>query len=88
MKIVISDTGGMELRVDDDKCYEMDFNSGMISQVSGGSGYKLNRKPPETKEEKVVRCLKGDFEKLIGMSFDEFCEIRNKIIEEQPEKLI
>ena len=42
----------------------------------------------ETSEEKVIRFLKGDFEKQIGMSFDEFTKIRNEIIEKCPEKLI
>ena len=43
---------------------------------------------PETKEKKVIRMLKGDFEKYTGMSYAEFEEIKNDLIENHPEKLI
>lgn len=49
---------------------------------------KIPDAPNETPTEKVIRYLKGDFEKQIGMSFDEFTKIRNEIIESSPEKLI
>lgn len=42
----------------------------------------------ETNEELVIRMLHGDFEKLVGLSFCEFCRIRNEILESHPEKLI
>lgn len=45
-------------------------------------------KPPETEHEKVVRILKGDFEKKFGMSYDRFVEIYNEILKNDPEKLI
>lgn len=42
----------------------------------------------ETDEAKVIRLVKGDFEKQIGMSFDRFQEILKTIISVNPEKLI
>ncbi len=42
----------------------------------------------ETKEEKVVRFIKGDFERLTGMSFDEFCTIHEGLMDKYPEKFI
>lgn len=42
----------------------------------------------ETKEETVIRLLKGGFEEQHGMSFDEFVKIQNDLIKHKPEKLI
>lgn len=42
----------------------------------------------ETEEEKVIRILKGDFEKTFGISWDRFQIVYNKILESNPEKLI
>lgn len=44
--------------------------------------------PYETDEEKVIKILKGDFEKKFGMSFEKFIDIYNNIINTSPEKLI
>ena len=42
----------------------------------------------ETDEAKVVRILKGDFEKKFGITFDKFTETYHKMLEKCPEKLI
>ena len=42
----------------------------------------------ETDEQKVIRILKGDFEKKFGMTFEKFIEVRESILEHNPEKLI
>lgn len=49
-----------------------------------GNGYTLQ----ETKEERVIRLLKKDFEKNNCISFDEFMKIFNDIKTNKPEKLI
>lgn len=70
-----------------------------ISCVGGGGGaggsvgYASSRSiiPSNITEhphDKVVRILKGDFEKFFGMSFDKFTELYNEILENYPEKLI
>lgn len=43
---------------------------------------------PETKQEKVIRLLKRDFEEYTGISYEEFETIRRDLIENHPEKLI
>lgn len=45
-------------------------------------------KKTESDEDKVVRILKGDFEKKFGMSFEKFIEVYNKLLDDSPEKLI
>ena len=45
-------------------------------------------KPIETEEDKVIRLLKGDFEKKTGITFERFIEVYNSILEKNPEKLI
>lgn len=45
-------------------------------------------KKTETTKAKVIRLLKGDFEKKLGISFETFIETYNKILEESPEDLI
>ncbi len=42
----------------------------------------------ESNEDFVVRMLKGGFEEQMGMTFEEFCRIRNEILQTNPEKLI
>ncbi len=42
----------------------------------------------ETEHEKVVRILKGDFEKKFGMTFERFIEVYHDMMEQHPEKLI
>ena len=42
----------------------------------------------ESDEDKVIRILKKDFEAKHGMSFDKFIETYNKILANNPEKLI
>jgi len=42
----------------------------------------------ETEEDKVIKILKGGFEKKFNMSFEKFIEIYNNILENSPEKLI
>lgn len=41
-----------------------------------------------TDEEKVLKILKGGFEKEFGMTYEKFKEIYETILEENPEKLI
>ena len=43
---------------------------------------------PETKEQKVIRMLKGDFERYVGMPYSEFEQIREDLMKNNPEKLI
>ena len=45
-------------------------------------------RPAETEEEIVARLLKGDFERITGVSFERFCELREYLIENNPEMLI
>lgn len=42
----------------------------------------------ETDEEKVVRILKGDFEKKFGMTYEKFKNVYDIILRDNPEKLI
>ena len=42
----------------------------------------------EFKKDKVKRLLKGEFERIHGMSFDEFISIYNHILETSPEEFI
>ena len=42
----------------------------------------------ESKEKIVIRLLKGDFETKTGITFEDFIETYNKILEYSPEKLI
>lgn len=54
--------------------------------------YLIHRKPgatvDETKEERVKRLIKRDFEYNNGMSFDDFMQTYKKIILDNPELLI
>ena len=43
---------------------------------------------PETEHDKVVRILKGDFEKRFGMKFERFIEVYHEIVKDHPERLI
>lgn len=47
-----------------------------------------NKKPVETEEQKVLRILKGDFERQFGMTFDRFIEVRERMLETNPERFI
>jgi hypothetical protein len=42
----------------------------------------------ETDEEIVIRMLRGDFEQVVGVPYDKFCEIHKTLVENNPEKLI
>jgi len=77
-----------------------DNNNGTFSIV-GGDGFStklynsfeyahaaIENDGEENPHDKVVRILKGDFEKKFGMSFDEFNKIYNEILKTCPEKLI
>jgi hypothetical protein len=44
--------------------------------------------PPLSEEEKVVKLLKGGFEEKHGLTFDKFIEVYNKLLQDNPEKLI
>lgn len=48
----------------------------------------LNTAPKETTQETVIRMLKGDFQKVVGVSFEDFIEAYHSLIENNPEKLI
>ena len=48
----------------------------------------LNTSPKETTQETVIRMLKGDFQKVVGVSFEDFMEAYHSLIENNPEKLI
>ena len=77
-------------------------NEFLITYRSGDSyygeldecGYGVNNyffscdKKQKTKEEIVLKLLKGDFEKNNGITFEDFIETYNKILENSPEKLI
>lgn len=39
-------------------------------------------------EEKVIRLIKGDFEKYCGLSFDDFIKTHDHLLKNNPEKLI
>lgn len=43
---------------------------------------------PKTKKEKVIEIAKGEFEAQFGMTIQEFQEIYEEIVEENPESLI
>lgn len=49
---------------------------------------KLGSEPELNEHDKVVKILKGDFEKKFGMTYDRFVEIYNEILKNNPEKLI
>lgn len=50
--------------------------------------FKKQTIEPETDEEKVIRLMKGGFEKHHGITFERFIEIYHCILEKSPEKLI
>ncbi len=56
----------------------------------GEDSYTLKKKaaPKETDDQKVIRILKGDFEKKFGMTFEKFIETYHGLLETSPEKLI
>ena len=43
---------------------------------------------PMTPQERVISLLKGGFENRCGISFDEFIQVYNELLEHNPEKLI
>lgn len=43
---------------------------------------------PITPQERVISLLKGGFEIRCGISFDEFIQVYNELLEHNPEKLI
>ena len=43
---------------------------------------------PMTPQERVINLLKGGFENRCGISFDEFIQVYNELLEHNPEKLI
>lgn len=45
-------------------------------------------KSTESEQDFVIRMMKGDFENHMGMSFERFCQIYKKTLEDEPEKLI
>jgi hypothetical protein len=59
-----------------------------IDKIIDGLMSKYNKKPIETDEEIVIRMLRGDFEKTVGISFGRFFELYRNIVENKPEKLI
>ena len=59
-----------------------DIDAELIKQITSAM------KPIETEEEKVIKLLKGDFEKKTGITFERFIEVYNSILENNPEKLI
>lgn len=83
MSIVLNEWLTLTSNCDDHPKYfiEPDYSRGGLRQ----DGIKITT---ETKEQKVVRLLKGDFEKYTGMSYEEFDEIHKRLIENYPEKLI
>lgn len=50
--------------------------------------YKTQNIATETDQEKVLRIVKGDFEKKFGMPLDRFNEVLGEIYKNNPEKLI
>ena len=44
--------------------------------------------PQESDQDKVVKLLKGGFEKIHGITFERFMEVYYEIVETCPEKLI
>lgn len=56
----------------------------------GEDSYTRRKKvvPKETDDQKVIRILKGDFEKKFGMTFEKFIETYHRLLETSPEKLI
>ena len=64
----------------------------MVAKIAKNSVYgsfgSLSKRSFETNEEFVVRMLKGDFEKAMGMSYSDFEKTRNHLVENKPEMLI
>ena len=64
----------------------------MIAKLAKNSVYgsfgSLSKRSFETNEDFVVRMLKGDFEKHMGIEYSEFEKVRNHLVENEPEKLI
>ena len=59
----------------------------LIAKIAKNSVYgsfrSLAKRSSESDEEFVIRMLKGDFEKIAGVSFDKFYEIRDCIVKQQ-----
>lgn len=77
------------------ECAASDISFDTISEVMKRLKYQAELstteyKPlrNETDEEKVIRLLKGDFEKQCEISFEKFMEIYTLIVKTSPEKLI
>ncbi len=64
--------------------------AGKMPTQAIGRGLRQNgmNVKPETKQERVIRLLKRDFEEYTGISYEEFEAIRRDLIENHPEKLI
>ncbi len=64
----------------------------LIAKIAKNSVYgafgSLSKRSSETDEEFVIRMLKGDFEKHMGVSHSTFETIRRDLIENHPEKLV
>lgn len=48
----------------------------------------VSRMQNESEQDLVVRMIKGDFEKLVGMSFDRFYALYKQTIETNPERFV
>ena len=65
-----------------------DYTNDFEFQKEYMADFNTKSAPVETDEQKVIRILKGDFEKKFGMTFEKFIEVRETILEHNPEKLI
>lgn len=59
-----------------------------IEAIDGVISNSVERTYKETDNDVVIRFIKGDFEKVTGMSFDKFKDVYMDILEKNPEKLI
>ena len=64
------------------------YNHVILDQTGKIPSSLLPHGSPESDEDRVVRMLKGDFEIIMGMSYERFIEIHKYLIEHHPEKLI
>lgn len=61
---------------------------GWYDQSSEMFSSQTPEREPETNEQKVIRLLRGDFEKKLGISFEDFMNTYNHLVETNPDKLI
>lgn len=54
----------------------------------GWSDYDTRHRPKKTNEDKVIEILKGGLETKFGIDFETFMETYEKILADNPEKLI